>query len=56
MKKSGLSIRKVAKAVGVSYGSVNNILHTNHNLKPYHKYRVQKMRKEYKTKRVEFAQ
>ena len=56
LKKGGSSIRKVAKAVGVSYGSVHNILHKNLNLKPYHKYCVQKMRKEHKTKRVEFAQ
>ena len=40
LKKGGSNIRKVAKAVGVSYGSVHNILHKNLDLKPYNKYRV----------------
>ena len=56
VKKPGSSIRKVAKAVEVCRESVRRILHNNLNVKPYHKYRVQKMKKEHKTKRVEFAQ
>jgi len=56
VKKPGSSIREVAKAVGVGRESVRRILHYNLNVKPYHMYRVQKMKKEHKTKRVEFAQ
>ena len=54
MEKVGSSIRKVAKAVNISYGSVHNILHKNLGVKAYHKYRVQKMTKAHKVKRVEF--
>ena len=53
VKNSGMSVRKVAKAVGVSYGSVRNILHNNLQVKPYHKYRVQKLSKEQKNQGVQ---
>ena len=55
MEKLGSSIRKVAKAVNISYGSVHNILHKNLDVKAYQKYLVQKMIKEHKVTRVEFA-
>ena len=55
VEKLGSSIRKVAKAVNISYGSVHNILHKNLDVKAYQKYLVQKMIKEHKVTRVEFA-
>lgn len=56
VKNPGTSLRKVAKAVGVGTESVRRILRTNLGVKPYLKCRVQKMKKEHKIKRVEFAQ
>lgn len=56
VKKPGTSIRKFAKGAGVGKESVRKILHHNLNVKPYHKYSVQKMKKEHKTRRVDFAQ
>ena len=55
VKKPGTSIRKFAKAVGVGKESVCRILQNNLNVKPYHKHSNQKMKKEHKTWRVEFA-
>ena len=55
VKVPGASLRKVSKALKISYGSVSNILHKKIGVKAYHKYRVQKMSKEHKAKRIAFA-
>ena len=55
IKSPNSSIRKVSKAVGISYGSVRNIIKNKLNCKAYHKRKVQKMTKQHKSDRVDCA-
>mgnify|MGYP001160223401 FL=1 len=56
VKKPNSSLRKVAKAVGISCTSFLYIFTKNLGCKPYHKYTVQKMSKDHKKRRVSFAE
>lgn len=54
-KKGGASLRKVANKLGMSHETCRTIARKSLNLKPLHKHKVQKMTKEHKSRRVDFA-
>ena len=55
VKLKGTSIRKVSKALGLSYGTTHNIAKKQLGLSAYHTRKVQKMSTEHKTRRLEFS-